>query len=174
MSPIWSFTYLSSIVISVCFFSDAVKLISSRIFSRIVCNLLAPIFSTSSLTFVAIIAISDTASSENDNFTPSVAINSIYCFIKLFSGSLRILIKSSFPSAVSSTLFGNLPCNSGRRSEGFDTWKAPDATNKMWSVLIEPYFVDTVDLCSPHLKFPSFYRIFCLFHQWKQFRHFQH
>ena len=78
-------------------------------------------FSTSSFTCVAIFAISDMAFSENFKFTPSVAINSSYCLIKLFSGSFRILIKSSLFKADSSTLLGNLPWSSGRRSEGFAT-----------------------------------------------------
>ena len=39
--------------------------------------------------------------------------------------------KSSSFSAFNSTLIGNLPCNSGNRSEGFANWKAPDAINKI-------------------------------------------
>ena len=30
------------------------------------------------------------------------------------------------------------------RSLGFDTWKAPAAMKRTWSVRIEPYFVRTV------------------------------
>jgi len=42
-----------------------------------------------------------------------------YCFIKLLSGSLSILIKSSLVSGFNSTLIGNLPCSSGNKSDGF-------------------------------------------------------
>ena len=159
MSPIWSTTYFLSISILSDFLSDAAKLISSRIFSKIVWSLLAPIFSTSSLTLVAIEATSDIASSEKFRFTPSVEMSSTYCFIRLFSGSFNILIKSSFPNAFSSTLLGRRPCNSGSKSEGLATWNAPEAINKIWSVLTDPYFVETVEpsirgsksLCTPSL-----------------------
>ena len=46
--------------------------------------------------------------------------------------------------ASSSTLIGNLPCNSGSKSDGFASWNAPDAINKIWSVFIGPCFVFTV------------------------------
>ncbi|MNV48293.1 hypothetical protein D3C71_1401920 [compost metagenome] len=39
---------------------------------------------------------------------------------------------------------GKRPCSSGIRSLGLDRWNAPDAMNRMWSVLIMPYLVDTV------------------------------
>ena len=54
--------------------SVAVKLISSSIFSIIVCNLLAPIFSTVALTSDAIFAIASIPSSENSRSTFSVLI----------------------------------------------------------------------------------------------------
>ena len=37
-----------------------------------------------------------------------------------------------------STRIGKRPCSSGMRSEGFDTWKAPAAINRMWSVRTMP------------------------------------
>ena len=80
----------------------------------------------------------------NSKSTFSVWSNALYCFIKLLSGSLSILLKSLLVKASSSTLIGNLPCSSGNKSEGFASWKAPDAMNKIWSVLIGPYFVLTV------------------------------
>ncbi len=40
---------------------------------------------------------------------------------------------------------GNLPWNSGMRSEGLATWNAPEAIKSMWSVLTMPYFVFTVE-----------------------------
>ena len=52
---------------------------------------------------------------------------------------------------------GSLPWSSGSRSDGFASWNAPDAINKMWSVLIGPCLVLTVvpsikgskSLCTP-------------------------
>ena len=55
----------------------------------------------------------------------------------------KVLDDISF-NASNSTLIGSLPCNSGSKSEGFASWKAPDAINKIWSVFIGPYFVLTV------------------------------
>ena len=98
--------------------SVAVKLISSNIFSIIVCNLLAPIFSTVVFTSEAIFAMASIPSSENSKSTFSVFNNATYCLIKLKSGSLNILLKSSLVKASSSTLIGSLPCNSGSKSEG--------------------------------------------------------
>jgi glutaryl-CoA dehydrogenase len=42
--------------------------------------------------------------------------------------------KSASVSDFSSTRMGNLPCSSGIRSLGLDTWIAPAAMNRMWSV----------------------------------------
>ena len=56
----------------------------------------------------------------------------------------RHLLKSSSFSAFNSTLIGNLPCSSGNKSDGLANWKAPEAINKMWSVLIGPCLVLTV------------------------------
>ena len=124
--------------------SVAVKLISSKIFSIIVWSLLAPIFSTVEFTSDAILAIASIPSFENSKSTFSVLSNALYCFIKLLSGSLRILLKSSLVKASSSTLIGSLPWSSGNKSDGLASWKAPEAINKIWSVLIGPYFVLTV------------------------------
>ncbi len=41
-------------------------------------------------------------------------------------------------SGRSSTRIGRRPCSSGSRSDGFDTWNAPDAMNRMWSGLHRP------------------------------------
>jgi len=87
----------------------AVKLISSKTFSIIVCNLLAPIFSTVELTSVAREAIVSIPSSENSKSTFSVFNRALYCLIKLLSGSFNILLKSSLVKASSSTLIGSLP-----------------------------------------------------------------
>ena len=87
----------------------AVKLISSKTFSIIVCNLLAPIFSTVELTSVARQAIVSIPSSENSKSTFSVFNRALYCLIKLLSGSFNILLKSSLVKASSSTLIGSLP-----------------------------------------------------------------
>ena len=58
--------------------SVAVKLISSKIFSIIVCNLLAPIFSTVVFTSEAMFAIVSIPSSENSSSTFSVLRRAIY------------------------------------------------------------------------------------------------
>ena len=64
------------------------------------------IFSTFGAAIFAILSI---PSSENSRSTFSVLSNAIYCFIKLKSGSLNILLKSSLVKASNSTLIGNLP-----------------------------------------------------------------
>ena len=84
-----------------------------------VCNLLAPMFSTVALTSEAIFAIVSIPSSENSRSTFSVCKRATYCLIKLKSGSFKILLKSSLVKASNSTLIGSLPCNSGSKSEGF-------------------------------------------------------
>ena len=60
------------------------------------------------------------------------------------SGSVRMRLKSSRVSAFSSTRIGSRPCSSGSRSDGFATWNAPDAMNRMWSVFTAPCLVETV------------------------------
>ena len=64
-------------------------------------------------------AIVSMPSSENSSSTFSVFKSATYCFIKLKSGSLKILLKSSLDNASSSTLIGNLPCSSGSKYDGF-------------------------------------------------------
>ena len=98
--------------------SDAEKLISSKTFSIIVCNLLAPIFSTVELISVDNFAKVSIPSLENSKSTFSVFNKALYCFIKLLSGSFKILIKSASVKAFNSTLIGSLPCNSGSKSDG--------------------------------------------------------
>ena len=61
--------------------SVAVKLISSNIFSIIVCNLLAPIFSTVAFTSEAMFAIASIPSSANSKSTFSVFNKATYCLI---------------------------------------------------------------------------------------------
>ena len=89
-------------------------------------------------------AIESIASSVTSSVTPSVAISAMYCLIRLASGSVRIRRKSFFVKGCSSTRIGNLPCSSGRRSEGLATWKAPEAMKRMWSVFTGPCLVATV------------------------------
>ena len=91
----------------------------------------------------AISASLETASFVKMTSTFSVASNALYCFNKAFLGSVRIRSKSSLDKSFNSTRIGKRPCNSGIKSLGFATWKAPDAINKIWSVLITPYFVFT-------------------------------
>ena len=75
-------------------------------------------FSTVAFTSEAMFAIVSIPSSENSRSTFSVFNKATYCLIKLKSGSLKILLKSSLVSASNSTLIGNLPWSSGRRSDG--------------------------------------------------------
>ena len=84
------------------------------------------------------------ASSVNSSVTPSVSISATYCLISEASVSVRMRRKSSRVSALSSTRIGSRPCSSGNRSDGFDRWNAPEAMNRMWSVLTEPCLVETV------------------------------
>ena len=69
---------------------------------------------------------------------PSVASSAAYCLMSAFSGSVRIRTKSSSPSGCSSTRIGKRPCSSGIRSEGLETWKAPAAMKRTWSVRTSP------------------------------------
>ena len=52
--------------------------------------------------------------------------------------------KSLTVSECSSTRMGKRPCSSGMRSLGLETWKAPAAMKRMWSVETMPYLVLTV------------------------------
>ncbi|MNF93652.1 hypothetical protein D3C84_763350 [compost metagenome] len=52
--------------------------------------------------------------------------------------------KSSGVRALSSTRIGRRPCSSGTRSLGLLRWNAPEAMNRMWSVLTMPSLVLTV------------------------------
>ena len=67
-----------------------------------------------------------------------------YCLVKQASVPVRICLKSSTDKLSNSTRIGKRPCNSGIKSDGLLKWNAPEATNKMWSVLIMPYLVCTV------------------------------
>ena len=44
-----------------------------------------------------------------------------YCVVSDASGSVRIFTKSSVVRDFNSTRIGNLPCNSGIKSEGLET-----------------------------------------------------
>jgi hypothetical protein len=57
---------------------------------------------------------------------------------------LRIRMKSPSVSDFSSTRMGKRPCSSGIMSLGLETWKAPAAMNRMWSVRTKPCRVLTV------------------------------
>ena len=140
-----SFSSTSSFVIVIvspaC--SSASKEISSSTFSITVCNLLAPISSVFSLAFNEKEAKALIASSENSIFKSSTLNNAWYCLNKEFLVFVNILYKTSSFNDSNSTLKGNLPWSSGNKSLGFETWKAPAAINKIWSVEIVPYFVWT-------------------------------
>src|SRR5258708_1888583 len=114
----------------------------------IVCRRRAPMFSVPSFTRKAKRATSSSASGVNSSLTPSVSSSATYCRVSEDFGSVRMRTKSSMVSDCSSTRMGKRPCNSGIRSLGFETWKAPAAMNKMWSVRTMPAFTtrDLVDL----------------------------
>ena len=113
------------------FKSGASKLMFSSTFSKIVCRLLAPIFSTLKLTSSANEHIFSIPSSLKMSLTPSVSINAIYWFVRLLSVSVKIFLKCSFLKGFSCTLMGRRPCSSGRRSDGFDKWKAPEQIKRI-------------------------------------------
>ncbi len=83
------------------------------------------------------------ASSVNFRSMPSVESRAAYCFGNAFSGSFKMRMKSLSFRGSTSTRIGNLPCNSGIISDGFETWKAPAAIKSMWSVRTMPYRVLT-------------------------------
>ena len=87
--------------------------------SIIVCKRLAPIFSVLSLTCHAALAKAWMPSSLNETSTPSVANKAMYCSVNDAFGSVKILTKSLVVNACNSTRIGNLPYNSGIKSEGF-------------------------------------------------------
>ena len=117
-------------------------------------------FSVLSLTSTAISAILLIPSAVNSICNPSVVMSSQCCLVSEALGSVRILSRSPTSSAFSSTLIGSRPCSSGIRSDGLDKWKAPDAIKRIWSVLIMPNFVETVQpsingrrsRCTPSLE----------------------
>src|SRR5699024_12611102 len=76
---------------------------------------------------------------------PSFLINAVYCFNKALEGSFKILSKSFTDNLSNSTRIGNLPCNSGIKSDGFDMWNAPAAINNIGSGLTEPCVVEIVE-----------------------------
>jgi hypothetical protein len=88
-------------------------------------------FSVRSLTSVATSASRSIESGVKVSVTPSVERRAVYCRTSAFFGSVRIRTKSSRPSGSSSTRIGKRPCSSGMRSEGFETWNAPAAMNRM-------------------------------------------
>ncbi|MNT37793.1 hypothetical protein D3C72_1739490 [compost metagenome] len=83
-------------------------------------------------------------SGRKSSVTPSVASNAWYCLTSEAWVCVRMASKSCTDSDSSSTRIGKRPCNSGIRSLGLARWKAPEAMNRMWSVLTMPYLVETV------------------------------
>ena len=99
-------------------------------------------FSIRSFTVAAVRASSATPSVVNSSVAPSASISAAYCLVSAFSGSVMMRTKSASVGGLSSTRIGKRPCSSGIRSEGLETWNAPAATNRTWSVFTMPYFVD--------------------------------
>mmetsp|Transcript_26178 Transcript_26178/g.57961 ORF Transcript_26178/g.57961 Transcript_26178/m.57961 type:complete len:266 (-) Transcript_26178:45-842(-) len=137
--------------------SGASNDISSITRSITVCSLLAPIFSTDLFAMKATRAISRIAKSSKTRSTFSDFISSTCCRMRFVTGSVRIRYMSSSVRPLSVTLMGNRPCSSASRSEGLEVWKAPDAINRMKSVLTLPCLVEMEEpsisgsrsLCTP-------------------------
>ena len=102
-------------------------------------------FSVVSLTCHADLAILLIPHSVKVIATPSVANNAWYCSLNDALGSVNMRAKSSSRNASNSTRIGKRPCNSGIKSDGLATWKAPDAINNIWSVFTMPCLVLTVE-----------------------------
>ncbi len=83
------------------------------------------------LTLKAISAIFSTASCVKINLIPSALRSAMYCFKSEFSGSFKILTKSSLDNAFNSTRIGKRPCSSGIKSLGLDSANAPAAIKRM-------------------------------------------
>ena len=80
----------------------------------------------------------------NRGSTPSVASNAWYCLIRLASGLGQDAPEVAAVERLQFDPDRQSPCNSGKRSEGLAWWKAPEAMNRMWSVLTAPCLVATV------------------------------
>jgi hypothetical protein len=76
--------------------------------------------------------------------TPSVASSAWYCLTSEAWVWVRMASKSSTDSDCSSTRIGKRPATRGSGRSAWLRWNAPEAMNRMWSVLIIPYLVDTV------------------------------
>ncbi|CSC66732.1 Uncharacterised protein [Vibrio cholerae] len=70
-------------------------------------------------------------SSVNCTSTCSVFISATYCSVSDAFGSVRMRLKSLLDRASNSTRMGKRPCSSGIKSDGFATWNAPEAINRM-------------------------------------------
>ena len=110
---------------------------------RTVCNLLAPMSSIFVFASAAKFDISLIEPFVNRTSTPSVLSISVYCLMSAFLGSVNIFAKSSSVRLFSSTRIGKRPCNSGIRSDGLETWNAPEAIKRICVVSTIPYFVGT-------------------------------
>mmetsp|Transcript_7139 Transcript_7139/g.18278 ORF Transcript_7139/g.18278 Transcript_7139/m.18278 type:complete len:512 (-) Transcript_7139:230-1765(-) len=145
MSPTCASTYAASIVTVSPACSHAENEISSITRSRIVCIRRAPMFSTSRLTCAASCAMRRSALSSKARLTASVCMRATCWRTSDVSGSVRMRYRSCSESCCSSTRMGSRPCSSASRSDGLHWWKAPEHTNRMWSVLMLPCFVLTVE-----------------------------
>jgi len=108
---------------------EAVKLMSVEHALHHVCRRRAPSFDRSvDLTATFAIAPRRSARIQFDAFRaeakPHIASSGMLPF------SVRMRRKSSSLSEASSTRIGRRPCNSGSKSEGLATWKAPEAMNR--------------------------------------------
>mmetsp|Transcript_28226 Transcript_28226/g.45241 ORF Transcript_28226/g.45241 Transcript_28226/m.45241 type:complete len:202 (-) Transcript_28226:1170-1775(-) len=123
----------------VAYVSGALKEMVSTIFSKTVCKRRAPMLSTDRFTSAAMSATCSTAASVKLRSTPSVSMSAFCCISTLVTGSVIMRSRSSRVRPLRFTLTGKRPCNSASISLGFTLWKAPEAMNKIWSVLMLPY-----------------------------------
>ena len=105
----------------------------------------APIFSIRWFACDARSAIASMADSSKLTCSPSTSSKSCCCLVSELSGSVRMRMKSSLVSDLSSTRMENLPWSSGMRSVTAEVWNAPAAMNRIWSVLTVPLRVLTVE-----------------------------
>ena len=100
-------------------------------------------FSTLELTATATSAMASIASSVNSSVTPSVRQQRDVLLdqrgLGLGQDAAQVVARQR---ACSSTRIGSRPCSSGSRSDGLETWNAPEAMNRMWSVFTAPCLVD--------------------------------
>src|SRR3546814_9975327 len=86
------------------------------------------------------VASASIASSAKSSVTSSVSSSALYWRIRLFSGSVRMRLKSSRVSALSSTRIGRRPCSSASMSDGL-AMRSEEHTSELQSLMRISYAV---------------------------------